>query len=64
MEIYSMRFRTRTLIALAGIAQPNVASNGLHERFGFKSNGIFSQVGRKFGRFWDGMWMDRPLKLP
>jgi phosphinothricin acetyltransferase len=49
---------------VAGIAQPNVASNALHERFGFKSIGIFSQVGRKFGRFWDVMWMERPLKLP
>jgi phosphinothricin acetyltransferase len=48
---------------VAGIAQPNLASNALHERFGFKSIGVFSQVGRKFGRFWDVMWMERPLKL-
>jgi hypothetical protein len=30
---------------VAGIAQPNPASNALHERFGFKSIGTFSEVG-------------------
>jgi len=42
----------------------NLASNALHQRFGFKSIGVFSEVGRKFGKFWDVMWMERPLKLP
>jgi phosphinothricin acetyltransferase len=49
---------------VAGIAQPNDASNALHARCGFKTVGVFSQVGRKFGRYWDVMWMERPLKLP
>jgi phosphinothricin acetyltransferase len=49
---------------VAGIAQPNAASNALHQRFGFKSIGVFNQVGRKFGKYWDVMWMERPLKLP
>jgi|SRR6185503_15362662 phosphinothricin acetyltransferase len=49
---------------VAGIAQPNAASNALHQRCGFKSIGVFSQVGRKFGKYWDVMWMERPLKLP
>jgi len=48
---------------VAGIAQPNEASNALHQRFGFKTIGTFSQVGRKFGEYWDVMWMERPLKL-
>lgn len=48
---------------VAGIAQPNPASNALHERFGFKRIGVFTQVGRKFGRYWDVMWMERPLRL-
>jgi phosphinothricin acetyltransferase len=46
---------------VAGIAQPNVASNALHERFGFQRIGTFSGVGRKFGKYWDVMWMERPL---
>ena len=48
---------------VAGIAQPNASSNALHQRFGFKTIGTFSQVGRKFGKYWDVMWMERPLKL-
>lgn len=46
---------------VAGIAQPNPASNALHRRFGFKSIGVFTQVGRKFEKYWDVMWMERPL---
>ncbi len=49
---------------VAGIAQPNPASNALHMRFGFRSIGTFSQVGRKFDKYWDVMWMERPLHLP
>jgi phosphinothricin acetyltransferase len=44
---------------VAGIAQPNAASNALHERFGFKKIGIFTEVGRKFGKYWDVMWMEK-----
>jgi phosphinothricin acetyltransferase len=48
---------------VAGIAQPNPASNALHQRFGFKPIGTFTQVGRKFDKYWDVLWMERPLKL-
>jgi phosphinothricin acetyltransferase len=48
---------------VAGIAQPNPASNALHERFGFKPIGTFTEVGRKFGKYWDVLWMARPLVL-
>jgi phosphinothricin acetyltransferase len=48
---------------VAGIAQPNHASNALHQRFGFKAIGSFTEVGRKFEKYWDVMWMERPLKL-
>ena len=46
---------------VAGIAQPNEASNRLHERLGFQPVGTFSQVGRKFGKFWDVRWMEKWL---
>jgi len=46
---------------VAGITLPNDASVALHERFGFKAVGIFSENGRKFGRYWDVLWMERPL---
>jgi phosphinothricin acetyltransferase len=48
---------------VAGIAQPNPASNALHERFGFKRIGLFTEVGRKFEKYWDVMWMERPLRM-
>jgi phosphinothricin acetyltransferase len=38
--------------AYGGISLPNDVSVGLHERMGFKRVGIYSEVGRKFGRFW------------
>ena len=47
---------------VAGIAQPNEASNALHRRMGFTSTGTLSEVGRKFDRYWDVLWMERPLK--
>ncbi|MFF1694643.1 GNAT family N-acetyltransferase [Streptomyces sp. NPDC058257] len=47
--------------AYAGIAQPNDASGRLHERFGFRHVGTYREVGRKFGRYWDVAWYERPL---
>jgi phosphinothricin acetyltransferase len=49
---------------VAGIAQPNPASNALHERFGFKEIGLFTEVGRKFDKYWDVKWTERPLRIP
>lgn len=48
---------------VAGYAMPNDASAKLHARFGFKQVGVFTQNGRKFDKFWDVMWLERPLKL-
>jgi phosphinothricin acetyltransferase len=48
---------------LAGITIPNEASVRLHKRFGFKPIGTFSEVGRKFGKYWDVLWMQRPLSI-
>lgn len=39
--------------AYGGIVTPNPASIGLHESFGFRLAGTLTEVGRKFGRFWD-----------
>jgi len=43
---------------LAGITLPNEASVSLHERFGFERIGVFSEVGLKFGRYWDVAWYE------
>ena len=45
----------------AGITLPNEASVGLHRSFGFEPVGIYREVGRKFGRFWDVATYLKPL---
>lgn len=47
--------------ALAGIALPNPASVALHEHFGFKRVAHFTEQGRKFDRYWDVAWVEKPL---
>lgn len=47
--------------AYAGIALPNPASIALHERFGFKKAGHYTEQGRKFGRYWDVAWYEKAL---
>jgi phosphinothricin acetyltransferase len=47
--------------AVAGITLPNPASLALHRRFGFREVGVFRENGRKFGRYWDVMWLERGL---
>ncbi|MEQ1930191.1 MAG: N-acetyltransferase family protein [Parvularculaceae bacterium] len=41
------------------IVAPNPASVALHEAFGFTRISTLSEVGRKFGRFWDVMWFEK-----
>ncbi len=48
--------------ALAGITLPNPASLALHEKFGFREVGVFTEVGRKFDRFWDVGWYRKALR--
>jgi phosphinothricin acetyltransferase len=49
--------------AVAVIVQPNEASVRLHLRFGFREAGRFTQLGRKFGRYWDVTWYEKALGL-
>ena len=48
---------------VAGYTLPNAATLALHERFGFKTVAVFSEVGRKFNRYWDVGFSERPLRL-
>lgn len=47
--------------AYAGITLPNAGSVALHEAFGFRLVGVYSEVGRKFDRWHDVGWWE--LKL-
>lgn len=49
---------------VAGVTLPNDASLALHARCGFRDAGRLSAVGRKFGRYWDVAWLERPLLIP
>jgi L-amino acid N-acyltransferase YncA len=48
-------------LAVAGVAEPNPASTRLHEALGFERVGTMSQVGRKFGSYWDVTWWQKRL---
>ncbi|BCJ27051.1 N-acetyltransferase family protein [Actinocatenispora sera] len=47
--------------AYAGVCLPNEASQRLHRRFGFQPIGVYREVGRKFGRYWDVQWFEREV---
>lgn len=48
---------------VAGYALPNPATAAIHARFGFKMVGVFSENGRKFGKYWDVCWVERDASL-
>jgi phosphinothricin acetyltransferase len=47
--------------AYAGVTLPNAASVALHEAYGFRHLATYSEVGRKFARYWDVAWFEKPL---
>jgi phosphinothricin acetyltransferase len=47
--------------AYAGVTLPNEASIRIHERFGFRQVGLYEQVGRKFGTYYDVAWFQKRL---
>jgi len=46
----------------AGITIPNGASIALHEKVGFQQVALYTEAGRKFGRYWDVVWMERSFQ--
>jgi phosphinothricin acetyltransferase len=50
--------------AFAGIAQPNEASNALHEVLGFAAAGYYRRVGWKLGAWHDVQWWQLDLFGP
>jgi L-amino acid N-acyltransferase YncA len=50
--------------AFAGIAQPNDASNALHQAFGFRRAGRYRRVGWKHGAWHDVHWWQLDLLGP
>jgi phosphinothricin acetyltransferase len=48
-------------LALAAVALPNPASLALHRRCGFDEVGVMREVGRKFDRWLDVLWLQKRL---
>lgn len=48
--------------AVAGIVPPNGPSVRLHLGAGFREVGCFTEVGRKFDRWWDVVWFERKMR--
>jgi phosphinothricin acetyltransferase len=51
-------------IACAGVTLPNQASVGLHEALGFRSVGVYRNIGFKHGAWWDVGWFQLILGDP
>jgi phosphinothricin acetyltransferase len=47
--------------AIGGVALPNDASVALHQRFGFTQVAHFTEQGRKFGKYWDVVYLEKAL---
>lgn len=47
--------------AYAGATLPNPASIHLHEAMGFERVGVYREVGYKFGKWHDVIWLERQL---
>ncbi len=46
----------------AGITLPNDSSVGLHKSLSFHEVGVYHNVGYKFGKWLDVLWMEKPLR--
>ena len=60
-ELFPLLAKEDVHRALAGITVPNPASIALHARFGFVQVAHFTENGRKLGRFWDVVWMEKSI---
>jgi phosphinothricin acetyltransferase len=60
-ELLGRLDRLPLAMAVAGVTQPNPASDALHLAHGFELIGTFANVGVKFGRPWDVRWYQREL---
>ncbi|HEY4082487.1 MAG TPA: arsinothricin resistance N-acetyltransferase ArsN1 family B [Burkholderiaceae bacterium] len=66
-RLFAMLAQQGYFQAFAGIALPNLGSVALHESVGFKSLGVYRNVGFKNGQWHDVGWWQRelqPLKTP
>lgn len=56
-----LRRESTVHVAVAGVALPGPASIALHLRHGFRPVGTFSELGYKFGRYFDVQWFQHRI---
>ena len=61
-DLFERLDATPLRLSVAGVTQPNEASDRLHRRHGFTEVGTFHGVGVKLGKAWDVLWLERPLR--
>jgi L-amino acid N-acyltransferase YncA len=62
LALFDLLRRQRFVNAYAGITLPNPASVGLHRSLGFEPIGVYRQVGFKFDRWHDVIWLHLRLR--
>jgi phosphinothricin acetyltransferase len=60
-ELFPSLQRAEFHRAVVGIALPNEPSIRLHQKFGFREVGVFTEYAHKWGRAISSQWMERPL---
>ena len=48
-------------MTFAGVTLPNEGSVGLHRAFGFRSVGVYHNVGYKLGQWLDVLWLEKQI---
>jgi len=61
-RIFELLRRQGIYTVYAGVALPNEKSVGLHTSLGFREIGVYKNVGYKFGKWLDVLWLEKPLK--
>jgi len=62
LALFDLLRRQHFVNAYAGITLPNPASVGLHRSLGFEPIGVYREVGFKFDRWHDVMWLHLRLR--
>ena len=61
-QLFDLLREQKIYTVYAGITLPNDKSVGLHKFHGFDEIGVYKNVGYKFGRWLDVLWMEKQLR--
>jgi Sortase and related acyltransferases len=61
IKLFELLREREIYTAFAAITLPNESSVGLHKTLGFTEIGVYHNVGYKFGKWLDLIWLEKPL---